>query len=174
MEPSFHLCPNCGAPAGPWLKEHEFWCRACGFRYFQNVAAACGVLIEHQGEYLFLERAREPSAGLWGLPGGFVDPMESLEEALSREIAEEIGGEVEGLEYLNSFPNRYQFERVTYWTCDVYFKAKLVSSPKSLRPEPSEVTRILWKKASEVNPERLAFASLRQLWLSLSGPLLSR
>lgn len=169
-EPSanpFRFCPRCAAEAGQWLNGREYRCPACGFRFFQNVAAACGVLVEQQGRFLFLVRGKEPSKGLLGLPGGFVDPGESVEQALAREVAEEIGGAFDQVEFLASFPNRYPFAGVEYHTCDLYFRARLASDPGLLRAEAGEVEALVWLAADEVSPNRLAFPSLRRLWASL-------
>lgn len=165
----FGYCPSCASPGGHWLRGREFLCPTCGFRFFQNVATACGVLIEDQGRFLFLVRAKEPSRGLLGLPGGFVDPGESVEQALAREVDEEIGGTVGPATFLASFPNRYPFAGVEYHTCDLYFRAPLACDPAALRADPEEVETLLWLSPSEVTPDRLAFASLRALWASLAS-----
>jgi ADP-ribose pyrophosphatase YjhB (NUDIX family) len=163
----FRFCPNCGREGvGQWREGREFRC-SCGFRFFQNVAAACGALVSHRGKYLFVERARDPAKGKLGLPGGFVDPGESIETALAREVGEEIGGRVENLEFLASFPNRYPFAGIDYHTCDLYFRGTLALDPGDLRADPGEVAALRWLAPDEVRPEDLAFDSLRQLWASL-------
>ncbi len=43
---------------------------------------------------LLVKRAREPAKGLWSVPGGLVDVGETLEEAVQREVREEVGLEV--------------------------------------------------------------------------------
>jgi NADH pyrophosphatase NudC (nudix superfamily) len=163
----FRFCPSCGQPGGGWRDGKQFVCAGCGFRFFQNVAAACGVLLAHGGRYLFVERAKEPSKGLLGLPGGFVDPGEGVESALAREVAEEVGGTLGPVTFLASFPNRYAFAGVEYHTCDLYFRAELACDPDELRAEPGEVAALCWLPPAEVTPEQLAFPSLRALWLSL-------
>lgn len=170
----FSFCPRCGTAGGQWLRGHEYRCPACGFRFFQNVATACGVLVEVRGRFLFLERAREPSKGLWGLPGGFVDPGEGVEQALAREVAEEVGGRVTEPVFLGSFPNRYLFAGIEYHTCDLYFRATLVGDPEGLRADPDEVSALIWKMPDEVDEGRLAFDSLRRFWSSLRTSGFSR
>ena len=169
MKSPFRFCPSCARPGGGWVGGREFRCPACGFRFFQNVAAACGVLIAHEGRFLFLERAKDPAKGLLGLPGGFVDPGESVEVGLAREVAEEIGGALGPIVFLASFPNRYPFAGVEYHTCDLYFRAELVGDPGLLKADPAEVAGLRWMKPNEVRLEGLAFGSLKALWASLRG-----
>ena len=170
----FRFCPGCASASGQWRNGREFLCPACGFRFFQNVAAACGVLVEHRGKFLFLERAKQPAQGLLGLPGGFVDPGESVEVALEREVQEEIGATLGPVAFAASFPNRYPFAGVEYHTCDLYFRAPLASDPSSLRAEPGEVSALHWLLPEEVRPEDLAFPSLRAFWASLRTSGVSR
>jgi 8-oxo-dGTP diphosphatase len=51
-------------------------------------------LIEHDDRVLLIQEAKEPVRGKWNLPGGRVEPSESLIDALVREVREEAGIEV--------------------------------------------------------------------------------
>ena len=83
------FCPKCGCQTLLSVSQKECRCD-CGFHFFQNVAAAVMVAICWQDEVLVAVRARNPGKGLLDLPGGFVDPGESLEVALRRELQEEL------------------------------------------------------------------------------------
>lgn len=54
-------------------------------------------------ELLFIRRKNEPFKGKWALPGGFVDENEDLADAAERELFEETGIKVKGLEQLGAF-----------------------------------------------------------------------
>lgn len=56
---------------------------------------AVGAIVVEDGRLLMVQRAREPGAGLWSLPGGRVEHGEHLAAALRREVAEETGLDVE-------------------------------------------------------------------------------
>jgi 8-oxo-dGTP diphosphatase len=60
---------------------------------------AVGAIVLDRGAILLVRRERDPSRGLWSLPGGRVERGESLREAVIREVREETGidVEVEGL-----------------------------------------------------------------------------
>lgn len=61
----------------------------------QNIPVVVSCFLEHNGEVLLLKRAKKDSQyGLWGIPGGKQHDNESLEEALLREIKEEISLEL--------------------------------------------------------------------------------
>ena len=171
----FRYCPGCGAAGtGTWSKGVEFRCSGCGFRFYKSVAAACGVLVRSEGRYLFVVRAKDPAQGKLGLPGGFVDPGEGVEQALAREFSEETGGTLGPVAFLASFPNSYPFAGVVYQTCDLYFQAELVCAPADLRADPSEVSALVWLAPEAVQTDDLAFPSLRALWKTLRTPGLSR
>jgi 8-oxo-dGTP pyrophosphatase MutT (NUDIX family) len=57
-----------------------------------------GALIHCQStdRYLFVLRSGHSYSGTWGLPGGKVDPGETIDQALHREIHEELGGKILG------------------------------------------------------------------------------
>ena len=109
IEKACRFCPRCGHQA-----EVDgcvpFRCSNCGFANFYGpVAAVGGLVINEQRELLLVRRAREPGKGKWGLPGGFVDRDETIEQALSREVLEETNLRVSHARYLTSFPNLYEY-----------------------------------------------------------------
>lgn len=55
----------------------------------ERIVAVGAVVEDGAGRLLLVRRGREPSAGLWSIPGGKVEPGESLEQAVRREVREE-------------------------------------------------------------------------------------
>lgn len=62
-----------------------------------RVQAVGAVVHDADGRLLLVLRGREPAAGLWSIPGGKVEPGESREDAVRREVLEETGLRVEVL-----------------------------------------------------------------------------
>lgn len=62
-----------------------------------------GGVVIHEGRVLLIRRGKEPLRGRWVIPGGTVELGETLEQALSREVAEETGLEVVPGELLTAF-----------------------------------------------------------------------
>ena len=158
----FENCPRCGSrqpvPTGPG---HPFRCVGCGFTYFFNAASAvAAVLRREDGQVLFIRRARDPAQGALGLPGGFVDPGESAEEALRREVREEVGLEIGPLHYLSSHPNTYPYAGVRYPTLDLFYEAVPIA-PQGAAPLDA-VDAIVWDDPLTVDLERIAFESMRR------------
>jgi 8-oxo-dGTP diphosphatase len=59
------------------------------------IACVGAVIKDDEGRLLLIKRGHEPGAGLWSLPGGRIEPGETDVEALTRELAEETGLEVQ-------------------------------------------------------------------------------
>ncbi len=117
------FCPKCGSNNFLFEGEKSFKCKDCGFHFFINSASAVAALIENEkGELLLSIRAFNPNKGMFDLPGGFVDPNESVEQALIREIKEELNLNVIKYDFIASFPNEYEFSGYTVYTCDLAFR----------------------------------------------------
>jgi ADP-ribose pyrophosphatase YjhB (NUDIX family) len=156
----FVHCPRCGHRGLVAHGNKACRCEACGFRYYQNPAAAVVAVVEHQGRLVLGRRAREPQRGCWGMPGGFVDEHETLEEATRRETREETGLEVEVFGYLGSMWNEYPYAGVTYLSSDAFFHCRVADLAR-LSPG-DEVTEIAVVEPGAIDRETLAFESYRR------------
>ena len=74
-------------------------------------------------EVLLIQRAREPFADRWALPGGFVNKDEKLEEAALRELKEETGFGATGLKQLGAFGDPGRDPRG--WTISIAYLAEV-------------------------------------------------
>jgi NAD+ diphosphatase len=122
-------CPKCGSDKFQPSGERSLKCDSCGFHYFVNSAAAVAALItDDKGRLMLVTRGVEPDYGKLDLPGGFIDPLETAEEAVQRELEEELGLKVTGLKYLFSAPNEYVFSGFKVFTLDLAFEVKVEST----------------------------------------------
>jgi ADP-ribose pyrophosphatase YjhB (NUDIX family) len=157
---TFRHCPKCAA-ANPAPGQNPFRCPACGFVYYFNpTVAAAAFLFDGAGKVLVIRRAKDPAKGKLAIPGGFVDFDEAAEDALRREVREEVGVEVSDLRFLGSCPNRYEYRGITYPVCDLMFTGT-VADPAAARPLDA-VAGIEWRHPRDVDPDELAFPSLRR------------
>jgi mutator protein MutT len=156
----FKYCPKCGAAALHMVGQKLLRCAACGFELYLNVAAAAaGVIVDEQGRMVVLVRGKEPGKGKWDLPGGFVDPGETAEEALRREVREETGLEVTAMSYLGSWTNVYEYGGVRYRTLDLGFICETTDVARA-RPREDEVAETLFLPPDQIDLDRFAFRSV--------------
>ncbi|MCG8580668.1 MAG: NUDIX domain-containing protein [Bacteroidales bacterium] len=121
-------CPKCGSPHFIFDGSKSFKCHSCQFHFFINSACAvAAVIVNSKGEILLTRRAFDPEKGKLDLPGGFVDPMESAEESVKREIKEELNLDVIHLKYICSFPNEYIFSAFSVFTTDLGYLCEVES-----------------------------------------------
>ena len=120
------FCFKCGSNKFVFDGNRSFQCLNCGFQFYINSSSAVAAIItDDKGRILLTERAHEPNKGFLDLPGGFVDPMESAEDAIIREIREELNLEITQLTYLVSFPNEYIYSGFSVFTTDFGFIAEV-------------------------------------------------
>ena len=97
------FCGRCGLPLRTRTAERAKECSQCGLLHFPRLAPAIIVLVE-RGNELLLARSRHFMPGMYSVLAGFVEPGESLEEAVVREVKEEVGIEIKDLKYFGSQP----------------------------------------------------------------------
>lgn len=158
---SITRCPQCGSRNLTWSGPKQFFCAACGFVLYLNIAAAVAAIIECRGEILFGVRRKEPKAGMLDLPGGFVDQNETAEEALRRELREELLVDMPGkLQYFCSFPNRYPYRGIVYDTLDLFFVMQLEDRP--LIRAGDDLAGVRWIGRTAVDERLIGFDSVRE------------
>ena len=155
----FNYCPSCGSRDVYFDNIKEFRCKACSFTFFQNVAAAAAAILEYDGKILAIRRGREPKKGMLDLPGGFLDPEESAEDGLKREVREELNIELGELTYLGSYPNIYKYKDVLYHTCDLFFYSKIDTLPTDL--DRTEIDELILLDPKEIPVDKFAFESTK-------------
>lgn len=97
------FCGRCGVPTEYASGERAKRCPVCGLLSFPRLSPAIIVLVE-RGDEVLLARGRNFAEGVYSTLAGFVEPGESLEEAVHREIYEESGIEVTNVRYFGSQP----------------------------------------------------------------------
>jgi len=122
-------CPSCGKQTLKYVNNRKWVCSSCNLSLYNNVAAAVGLIIiikdKDDDKVLLIKRGKNPQKGKLAVPGGFVDPGESAEEAAKRECKEEIGLTPSKIEYLTSATNNYSYKEIDYITCDIFFLATI-------------------------------------------------
>lgn len=126
----FKYCPYCGKFDSFIFDTKLFKCSNCSRTYFINPSSACGAIIDTPDGIVAVRRKYEPKKDMLGLPGGFIDLYEKGEDAIKREVYEEISYIATDLKFLGTETNDYIFDGVLYITLDLYFYTVLDKMPE--------------------------------------------
>lgn len=157
----FRFCPACGSSQWGANGIKSKRCTHCGFVYFANTAAAVAAFITNEkGDLLVCRRAKDPAKGTLDLPGGFVDLFESAEEALRREIQEELNLQLTDVRYFRSIPNEYLYSGVVVHTLDFLFvcKAENLHNMKAM----DDVSEAFFKPINTISPHDFGLNSIKK------------
>ena len=165
MPDNFRYCPKCSAAALRPSSPKSIRCSECGFEYFFNAAGAVAALIVNQnGELLVTVRAHDPHKGKLDLPGGFIDPGESAEHALAREIKEELNLDIEDMQYVASAPTPTTINRSPTPPIDMAFTGRIddfsTCTPKTTSPKPASCRSIKSTRNNSPSPQSAASSKL--------------
>lgn len=102
------------------------------------------------------------------MPGGFVDPGESIIQGLERELKEEVNAELKVsdtngqkvCQFLFSFANEYPYSGHTIHTTDAFFLCEVLS-PEALRPA-DDAASMEWIPLDKLDPMQFGLHSIRK------------
>ena len=163
------FCARCGSATrlakGGWQRD----CPSCEAQHFPRVNPVAITLVEHDSALLLGRQSRFPPRSFSAL-AGFVEPGESIEEAVAREVLEEAGVAVRDVSYIASQP--WPFPSQLMLGCHCYADARdLVIDVSEIedarwftRAELAEALRQGQESASFVPPPRHAIAHYMLEW----------
>ena len=115
------FCGRCGTPTGLKPDERVRVCPACKLSAYPRVAPAIMALVHRRNrgkDELLLARGPHFPPGMYSALAGFVEPGESLEQCVAREVAEEVGVRVEKLRYFASQPWPFPHSLMIAFVCE--------------------------------------------------------
>jgi NAD+ diphosphatase len=142
-EQTHQYCGRCGSAAVDDPEDRAKLCPRCGLKSFPRVAPAVIVAVT-KGDCILLARAKRFPVKLYSVIAGFVEPGETLEECLVREVGEETGVDVGGLRYFGSQPWPFPHSLM------IAFTARWRGG--DIRIDEREIVDAGWFKAGELPP----------------------
>lgn len=134
-------CGACGTPTVREARERARRCPACALSAYPRISPAMMCLVTRGKEILLARNVNFP-AGRFSALAGFLEAGESIEEALHREVREEVGVQVKNLRYFASqswpFPNSLM----------IAFTAEYAGG--ELKPDGHEITEAAWFSATHL------------------------
>jgi ADP-ribose pyrophosphatase YjhB (NUDIX family) len=157
----FQFCPVCGSEQWEINNFKSKHCAFCSFTYYANPSAAVACFIcNREGDLLVCRRAKEPAKGTLDLPGGFVDMDESAEDALRREIKEELNLELSDIRFSQSIPNLYEYSGMVIHTLDLFFTAKVEDFTPLQAAD--DVQEAFFRKLNTISPDDFGLDSIKK------------
>jgi NAD+ diphosphatase len=147
------FCANCGAPTRYADGGHERECASCGAHHFPRTDPVVIVRVV-DGERLLLGRQAGWPEGRFSVLAGFVEPGETLEEAVRREVHEEASVEVGEAGYVASQPWPFPSSLM------IGFHA-VSNGGAEPRPRDGELSEVRWFHRSEVEAAAAGSAGVR-------------
>jgi NAD+ diphosphatase len=148
---SHRFCGRCGTPTEAKTEERARVCPACKLSAYPRLSPAVMALVRREGEIL-LGRSPHFPPGMYSALAGFVEPGETLEQCLAREVEEEVGVQVSRIRYFASQPWPFPNSLMIAFICD------WVSG--EIRPQAGEIEDANWFKVLQLPklPSKISIA----------------
>jgi len=132
------FCGRCGSPTGQKSDELAKECPQCGLVAYPVITPAIIVAVT-RGREILLARARRFTGTFYSVLAGFVEPGETFEECVAREVREEAGVDIENIRYFGSQPWPFPHSLMVGFTAD-YAGGEIVA-------EEAEIIDARWFRA---------------------------
>ena len=129
------FCGRCGTPTQVKNSERARECPGCKQVHYPRIAPAIMALVR-RGHELLLARSPHFAPGMYSALAGFVEPGETLEQTLVREVREEVGIEVANVRYFASQPWPFPHSLMIAFNADY--------AGGEITPEPGEIEAADW------------------------------
>lgn len=155
------FCGHCANPMQRASGERAFKCPACGMVAYPRISPAMMVLIKKEDHILLARHVVSPT-GRFSALAGFLEAGESIEEAIHREVMEEVGLKVKNLQYFGSqswpFPHSLM----------IAFTAEYAGG--EITPDTSEIAEARWFGPQDVQPQAPPGVSISNKLLNAHWP----
>ena len=150
-------CGRCGSRTQTKETERAKVCLQCGLHNFPRLSPAIIVAVERRDEILLARSAHFPQ-GMFSVLAGFVEPGETIEECVVREVKEEVGITVGNVRYFGSQPWPFPNSLMLGFTAE-YMEGELAL-------DPSEIAEAGWFRADSLPsiPGRISIAGRMIRW----------
>lgn len=167
-ERTHQFCGTCGTQTAPRGEERARECPACGTISYPRVTPAVMALVRNGGRIL-LARSRNFRRGNFSVLAGFLEPGETLEQCVAREVFEEVGLQVKNVRYFASQPWPFPHQMMIAFFADY--------AGGEIRVDPVELEQADWFETDKLPPipgkisiaRRLIDAALGEMQSSLSN-----
>lgn len=136
------FCGRCGTAQEIAPEELAKLCPNCGHREYPRMAPAMIVAVVNRGR-LLLAHAKKFREGLYSVLAGFVEPGESLEGCVAREVMEEAGVELSSIHYFSSQSWPFPYSMMVAFTAE--------ASTEEISIDPEEIDEAGWFTPAEIN-----------------------
>ncbi len=134
------FCGKCGSKTAFHKAGHERYCEPCEFTFYPRTDPAIIVGVEYQENLLLARQATWP-INRYSVIAGFVEPGESFEQAVAREVLEEVNLKVEKTQYIGSQPWPFP--------CSVMIGFSAQASSQSIELLDGELEKAIWVSPNE-------------------------
>jgi NAD+ diphosphatase len=138
---TFRYCGRCGTPTEDKEDERAKVCPACGLVNFPRLSPAIMAAVI-RGDRILLANGHGFPSGFFSVLAGFVEPGETLEECVVREVKEEVGIDVHNIRYFGSQPWPFPNSLMIAFTAE-YRRGEI-------RVDGSEITAADWFSADQL------------------------
>lgn len=141
------FCSKCAKPVKRSDKERMLYCESCGLQKYPTISP-CVIVGIHQGNRLLLTKYAGREYSRYALVAGFVEIGESLEQAVCREVKEEVGVKVKNLKFYKSQPWPFSDSILAGFFAEL-------DGDETITLDEDELALGVWMNREDIPPEEL-------------------